>query len=291
MAQISKRLKQNVPGEFWVDSSCIDCDTCRRIAPGVFERDDDAAMSYVHAQPNGNGETERSLMALVACPTASIGTENHLNVRPGIDAFPEDWGDGVHFCGFTSQASFGAWSYLIQRPGGNVLVDSPRAAVPLIRRLKDLGGVRYMFLTHQDDVADHAKFAEVFGCERIIHEADVRRGTRDVERKISGEDPIPLDDDLLMIPVPGHTRGSTALLYRRRILFSGDHLWWSYRREQLIASQSVCWYSWPEQIRSVQKLIRFPFRRIYPGHGMKFATETVGDMHEALRQLVQWMRP
>lgn len=30
-----------------------------------------------------------------------------------------------------------------------------------------------MFLTHQDDVADHAKWAARFGCERIIHEDDV----------------------------------------------------------------------------------------------------------------------
>ena len=29
-----------------------------------------------------------------------------------------------------------------------------------------------------------------------------------------------------LIPVPGHTAGSMALLYNRRFLFTGDHLWW-----------------------------------------------------------------
>ncbi len=37
MATVAARLPENVPGEFYVDRSCIDCDTCRRIAPAVFE--------------------------------------------------------------------------------------------------------------------------------------------------------------------------------------------------------------------------------------------------------------
>ena len=36
MANPKKRVPQNVPGDFFVDSTCIDCDTCRQIAPRVF---------------------------------------------------------------------------------------------------------------------------------------------------------------------------------------------------------------------------------------------------------------
>lgn len=32
-----------------------------------------------------------------------------------------------------------------------------------------VGGVDYIYLTHIDDVADHAKFASYFGAKRIIH--------------------------------------------------------------------------------------------------------------------------
>ena len=39
--------------------------------------------------------------------------------------------DGVYYCGFASEDSFGASSYLVARPGNGVLVDSPRAAKPL----------------------------------------------------------------------------------------------------------------------------------------------------------------
>ena len=87
-----------------------------------------------------------------------------------------------------------------------------------------------MFLSHADDVADHAAFQRKFGCERILHGADVRATTRSVETKLAGTDPVRLDDDLLAIPVPGHTRGSTALLYKDEILFTGDHLWFGRSR-------------------------------------------------------------
>ena len=33
MANFNKRVPENVPGEFFVDFTCIDCDTCRQLAP------------------------------------------------------------------------------------------------------------------------------------------------------------------------------------------------------------------------------------------------------------------
>ena len=49
MADPRKRLSINVAGEFFVDSTCIDCDTCRQLAPAVFAEGDDYA--FVHTQP------------------------------------------------------------------------------------------------------------------------------------------------------------------------------------------------------------------------------------------------
>jgi len=114
-------------------------------------------------------------MALVACPTGSIGTLERHDAHIGIDAFPLLLADNVYFCGFTSESSFGAWSYLIVRPsseGGNVLVDSPRFATQLLKRIDALGGVNQMLLTHKDDVADHELFRKRFECERVMHAGD-----------------------------------------------------------------------------------------------------------------------
>ena len=49
------------------------------------------------------------------------------------------------------------------------LMNSPRFASRLVRRLEQRGEVRWMFLSHVDDIADHAKFQRHFQNERIIH--------------------------------------------------------------------------------------------------------------------------
>ena len=116
----------------------------------------------------------------------------------GIDAFPLLLDENVYFCGFTSESSFGAWSYLITRPeseGGNILIDSPRFATQLLKRIEALGGVRTMLLTHKDDVADHRLFHERFNCTRAMHAEDgaERLG---LEYVIRGSEPFQLDPDL-----------------------------------------------------------------------------------------------
>lgn len=292
MARLDRKLTGNAPGPYWVDSSCIDCDLCRQIAPAVFAPDAARSRSVVVRQPDGDAERRRAAMAVVACPTASIGSEDAAEVREAAHAFPEplDPDASVYFCGYASEDSYGAASYLLRRATGNVLVDSPRAAKPLLARLRALGGVATMFLTHADDVADHATFASTFGCRRVLHRDDVRAGTRDVEQQLSGREVVPLADDLLAVPVPGHTRGSTVLLAGEAVLFSGDHLWWSESSQRLHASRGVCWYSWPEQTRSMERLLDLRFEWLLPGHGRRWRAPSARAMRDALEHLVKRMR-
>src|SRR5262249_58086807 len=111
-----------------VDSTCIDCDTCRQLAPTVFTRSAALEKSVAYRQPPPGEAQTRALMALVACPTSSIGTVPKIDAKPAASLFPERIEDGVFYCGFTAESSFGASSYLLIRPEGNLLVDSPRAA-------------------------------------------------------------------------------------------------------------------------------------------------------------------
>lgn len=279
-----------MPGEFFVDASCIDCAVCREVAPDVFtSRNSATDQSYVQRQPGDEGERHRAAMALVACPTSSIGTERKLDLAAAVRAFPEPIEDEVHFCGYASEASYGAQSYLIVRPEGNVLVDSPRYTPALADRIEELGGVATMFLTHRDDVADHERFRARFQCERVLHARDATASTRGVERLLEGDEPIPMADDLLAIPVPGHTRGSMCLLYRDRFLFTGDHLWREEEAPRLEASRSVCWYSWPEQIRSMERLLACDFTSVLPGHGRRWRAGSPESARAELRRLIATM--
>jgi len=284
MANPAKAYPENVDGEFFVDDTCIDCDLCRQIAPSVFR--DEGDYSVVYHQPSGEAEFSRAGMAIVACPTGSIGTKSKIDLHPAMNAFPEVVDENVYFCGYASRNSYGAASYLIRRPQGNVLIDSPRYAASLVKRLEELGGVSTMFLTHRDDVADHEKFHDHFGCQRIIHRADARGIA--AEQIIDGQEPVSLDQELLAVPVPGHTRGHVVLLYRDKFLFTGDHLAWSDERDALIAFRSVAWYSWPEQTQSMKRLLNLRFEWVLPGHGRRVHLPA-NLMQEKLVNCIDWM--
>lgn len=278
-----------MPGDFFVDSTCIDCDTCTQLSPAIFR--DHGDQCSVYHQPESAAETKLAMMALVACPTGSIGSTAKHDAHLGIDSFPMHISNEVYFCGFTAEASFGGWSYLIERPasaGGNVLIDSPRFASQLVKRIANMGGVERMLLTHKDDIAAHAAYHDRFGISRTMHKDDgaARLG---IEEIIEGEGEIQLADDLLAIPTPGHTRGHVVYLYKRKFLFSGDHLAWSPRRKTLTAFRSVAWYSWPEQIRSMEKLLEYEFEWVLPGHG-EMHHAPAEEMHEHLRRCIDWMK-
>lgn len=287
MARLNLRLKENAPGPLYVDETCIDCDTCRQMAPEIYG--ETRGMSYVMRQPESSDEKLRALQALVACPTASIGGARGQEVQRALATFPERIDGAVYDCGLRAESSFGATSYLVVRPGGNLLIDSPRAAAPLLRRIEDLGGVSLNFLTHRDDVADHDKLHERFDCRRVLHRADVSRATRDVEVKLDGDDPIELQTGVTAIPVPGHTRGSCALLVDDEYLFTGDHLW-AEDDGSLGMGRGVCWYSWDEQVRSLQKLLAHGFRWVLPGHGRRTRASSPEEMRSRVDRLLRELR-
>ena len=288
MAKLQQKRAENITGDFYVDSSCIDCDTCRWVAPEIFKRV--GSQSAVYHQPQNHSERIDSLQALLACPTASIGTvEKPKDIKTAQQTFPAKIEDNVYYCGYHSEKSYGAASYFIQRESGNILVDSPRFTPPLVKQIEAMGGIDYLYLTHKDDVADHQKWQQHFNCQRILHQDDVTSSTQDVEIKLSGTEDIELAPDLLIIPVPGHTKGHTVLLYKEKFLFTGDHLARSPHLGQLYAFRRFCWYSWSEQIISMEKLAEYTFEWVLPGHGRRDRSNR-DRMKQQMAQCVSWMK-
>ncbi|HEV2446796.1 MAG TPA: ferredoxin, partial [Candidatus Sulfopaludibacter sp.] len=209
MADRSRSLPENAEGPFFVDSTCIDCDTCRQLAPAVFG--ETGEFSFVQQQPRDGAGEMAALRALVACPTGSIGAADKRRVAEAVAQFPMPLDAGVFYCGFNSPKSFGGNSYFLEHAEGNWLIDSPRYVEHLARRFAEKGGIRCIFLTHRDDVADAEKYARRFGATRIIHRLELAAQPA-AERVIEGFEPVELAPGFLAIPTPGHTRGHCALL-------------------------------------------------------------------------------
>lgn len=82
MANIQDRNPENVPGPYYVDNTCIDCDMCRDSAPQFFKRYDDGSRSYVYRQPVTAEEIAVAEDALADCPTDTIGNDGPTSSPP-----------------------------------------------------------------------------------------------------------------------------------------------------------------------------------------------------------------
>ncbi len=285
MANLAKRVPENVPGDFFVDSTCIDCDACRQLAPEFFSQAPDT--SFVSLQPETPEDRRAALHALLSCPTGSIGCLGSDDVKAVMADFPLLVEDSVYYCGFNSPKSFGANSYFIRHPDGNWLIDSPKFIKPIVRQLEELGGVDFIFLTHRDDVADAGRFADHFQAMRIIDRRELD-SQPDAEIILDGDEPTHVAGDFMVIPTPGHSEGHCCLLFAERFLFTGDHLYWDRDQQQLAAFRDYCWYSWEVQRDSMRKLAQFSFEWILPGHGQRVQLPA-STMAEQMAQLVDRM--
>ena len=75
MAIFRDRLEENVPGRYYVDVLCIDCDICRTLAPKNFRRHPEGGSSYVSKQPETDEEETGCRKALEECPVRAIGDD------------------------------------------------------------------------------------------------------------------------------------------------------------------------------------------------------------------------
>ena len=73
MADIANRYPENVPGPYFVDNQCIDCDLCRETAPANFTRQNESGYSFVHKQPTTPEEEALCKEAMEGCPVEAIG--------------------------------------------------------------------------------------------------------------------------------------------------------------------------------------------------------------------------
>ncbi|MCU0269235.1 MAG: MBL fold metallo-hydrolase [Acidimicrobiales bacterium] len=262
MARPDQRHPDNVEGDWFVDTRCIECDAARHYAPGLIGSRH--GLSVVQRQPETAEEDAAMWRAALCCPTQSIGTISRRRAPEGV--FPWELADGIHLCGYNDPSSYGAHSYLAVRPEGNLLVDSPRFTRRLAEPVDALGGVDHVLLTHRDDVADAERWAERYGARVWIH-AEERSAAPFATDLVEGDEPVEVRPGLRIVPAPGHTRGHVVFHLEDRYLFTGDTLHWNHRRGELDVFPNQTWYSWEVLTATMARLGELRVDWVLPGHG------------------------
>jgi glyoxylase-like metal-dependent hydrolase (beta-lactamase superfamily II) len=115
-------------------------------------------------------------------------------------------------------------AFLLEREQGNVLLYSTTELERDDAAIADLGGVSRRYLNHWHE----AMFATELDAPLFVHERE--RATVEERMHVRGSFSRRhlLDDDLEVIPTPGHTAGATAFLWDsgdHRALFTGDSIY------------------------------------------------------------------
>jgi ferredoxin len=66
------RWPENVPGKFYVEQQCLDCNLCVDTAPGHFTRNDAGGYFYVSRQPTTKEEETLLQLTIESCPCEAI---------------------------------------------------------------------------------------------------------------------------------------------------------------------------------------------------------------------------
>lgn len=275
---------------WYVDDRCTNCDVARQLAPELIGEVD--GRSKILRQPRNEAEIDTLYAAAHACPTRSIRHPS-VPLDSTRDPFPMRLDDGVYLCGHNSEQTAGANAYLLLRPAGTLMIDTPRWSTSLAARYEALGPVTDVLLTHSDHAAHGRRYADRFGARLWIHEGDLNEAP-DADRILHGADPIEVAEGVIAHPLPGHTEGSVLYVADERHCFSGDSIYWSRTTGDIEVFESVTWYSITELAASLVRSVgRLHFEWLLPGHGDRTRLPAA-EMARRLRALttrVQELQP
>ncbi|MBX8631483.1 MAG: hypothetical protein J9259_03045 [Thermoplasmata archaeon YP2-bin.285] len=137
---------------------------------------------------------------------------------------------GVYLIDRYSLKSFGNSGYFITHPEGNVLIDAPELNEADRGFISKKGGIANIVITHIRAFGDACNIKTIFK-SKIIMNAEDAKLIKGCEADVKFTSETNLYDDVLLIPTPGYTPGSSCVLLKRDkgILFCGDMFWWGNR--------------------------------------------------------------
>ena len=186
-----------------------------------------------------------------------------------------------------SDRTYGGKGFLLKGPKYNVMVDTPACTPRVVDAVREAGGLRYIFLSHRDEIGEVEALRQELGGAVILHrsEASLVPGGTDM---VFDED-FEVEPGLQVIHTPGHSPGSSCLLLHReglRVLFTGDHI--LRRRDDVPAPLKFPWtWSWEVQLESARRLLDLEFDYIVPSHGDRLPRGYFDDAHARLSRALE----
>ncbi len=117
-------------------------------------------------------------------------------------------------------------AFLLQREQGNVLIYRSAELEQDAAEVERLGGIWHQYLGHRHEAGAPSDWVtERFGAPLHVHAADATGAAESTTVAETFDERHLVGDDLEVIPVPGHTEGSTAYLWdtgEHRVLFTAD---------------------------------------------------------------------
>jgi glyoxylase-like metal-dependent hydrolase (beta-lactamase superfamily II) len=116
-------------------------------------------------------------------------------------------------------------AFLLRREAGNALVYSVAGLESDARAIADLGGISRHYLNHRHEAMFASDWVDA---PLFVHERERRAVSERYHVRATFTRRHTLDDDLEVIPTPGHTSGATAYLWdsgEHRMLFTGDTIY------------------------------------------------------------------
>jgi glyoxylase-like metal-dependent hydrolase (beta-lactamase superfamily II) len=116
-------------------------------------------------------------------------------------------------------------AFLLQRDHGNVLIYSTTGLASDAAAIEDLGGISRHYLNHDHEALFASEWVDA---PLFVHENERASVAKAYPVRATFSRRHTLDDDLEVIPTPGHTAGATAYLWdtgEHRLLFTGDTIY------------------------------------------------------------------
>ena len=178
----------------------------------------------------------------VKAPTSKPPVE----ILPGIFAFPPN------------RDTLGGTAYAIRSATGNILIDSPAWNDVNQQFITNLGGVKFLAITHRGGIGATTTIAGLLNCEVIVQEQEAYLLP---DLKVTTfRDKLDINDRLQAIWTPGHSPGSACIYTSANdgVLFTGRHLL-PNQFGVAVPLRTAKTFHWNRQLRSVEAIwARFP---------------------------------